>query len=276
MTTKVGSVLVTGTTSGVGKALLEHYVQRGARVIAVNRRQCPELAARYPRVRFECVDVQREEAVSALIRNLVANDELPEVFVLNAGINRVDNDECFELPAYKAVIDTNLYGVLHFVGPLTQLPRGRAPRRVVAISSMASYVGNPYALGYTTSKLALSACFKAWARMYAETDLRFQQVMLGPVDSEMFAMHESFPAWMVRIKQWFSVPLGGTALAIARFALTDKARLFHPWRALPLYMAMWALRSFVPGFFQGRKTRAGAARRLSRLADAGCDSTGAR
>ena len=35
--------------------------------------------------------------------------------------------------------------------------------------------GNPYALGYSTSKRALSACFEVWARMYAGTDLVFQQ-----------------------------------------------------------------------------------------------------
>src|SRR3954464_11009521 len=106
---KAQRVLVTGTTSGVGRALLALYAQAGARLIAVNRRRVPELESQYPEVRFECVDVCSSEAVGQLLSALDAAGELPDVFILNAGINRVDNDEGFDLSAYRAVLDTNLY-----------------------------------------------------------------------------------------------------------------------------------------------------------------------
>ena len=168
------SVLITGTTSGVGRVLLEHYAKPGVKVIAVNRRRVAELESRYPSVRFECVDVRCAQDVADLVRGLAASGQLPEVFILNAGINRVDNDESFDLSLFREVIDTNLYGVLNFVGPLTQISVGRMERHVVAISSMASYAGNPYGLGYTMSKKALTACFEVWSKMYAGTDLVFQ------------------------------------------------------------------------------------------------------
>jgi NAD(P)-dependent dehydrogenase (short-subunit alcohol dehydrogenase family) len=258
---KAMTVLITGTTSGVGRALLEHYAQSGAKVISVNRRRVAELESRYPSVRFECVDVRSAEQVDRLVRGLAASGQLPNVFVLNAGINRVDNDASFELPSYREVIDTNLYGVLNFVAPLTQLPAAQAERHVVAISSMANYVGNPYGLGYYTSKQALTTCFEVWAKMYAGTDLVFQRVMLGPVRTAIFTMADKFPAWMVWIKNLFSASLDGTVRAVTRFALTRKKRLIYPWQALPLYVAMWLGQRLVPGFFRGRTTLDGNTRR---------------
>ncbi len=254
-------VLITGTTSGVGRGLLEHYAGRGASIVSVNRRHDPELESRYPSVRFECVDVRDAAEVQRLVGSLAATGELPDLFILNAGVNQVDNDESFELGAYKSVVETNLYGVLHFIEPLTQLPAGAVPRHVVAISSMASYVGNPYGLGYHTSKRALTACFDVWSKMYSGTDLVFQQVMLGPVPTAIRTMDDRFPSWVVRVRDSFSGSLDGTVRAVSRFALTRRKKLFHPWRAVPLFMGMWLGQHLVPGFFQGRKTLSGSERR---------------
>jgi NAD(P)-dependent dehydrogenase (short-subunit alcohol dehydrogenase family) len=258
---KVSGVLVTGTTSGVGRALLEYYAASGVRVISVNRRRVPELESRYPSVRFEYVDVRSKEAVERLVAGLAESSELPEVFFFNAGINRVDNDESFQLASYQEVMDTNLSGVLNFISPLTRLPAGQVPRHLVAISSMASYVGNPYGLGYYTSKKALTACFEVWSQMYGGTDLVFQQVMLGPVRTPIYTMAQQFPAWMVRVKDLFSASPARTAQALSRFSLTRQQKLFYPWPAVPLYLGMRLGQLLVPGFLRGRKTLQGKARR---------------
>ncbi len=89
MAMKVERVLVTGTTSGVGRALLDLYAKRGAQIISVNRRRVPELESRYPSVRFECVDVRSAEEVERLLRGLAEAAELPEIFIL----------ECWAEPA---------------------------------------------------------------------------------------------------------------------------------------------------------------------------------
>jgi NAD(P)-dependent dehydrogenase (short-subunit alcohol dehydrogenase family) len=256
-----GSVLITGTTSGVGRALLEHYAGNGAKVVSVNRRRAEELESQYPSVRFECVDVRVAEHVDKLVQSLAKSAQLPEVFILNAGINSVDNDEAFELASYKAVIETNLYGVLNFIQPLMRLPAGPVALHVIAISSMAHYVGNPYGLGYTTSKRALTTAFDAWSKMYTGTDLVFQQVMLGPVDTAIYTMADKFPRWMVRFRDLASGSLDGTVRAVSRFALTRKKKLFYPRRAVPLFLGMWLGQSLIPGFFQGQRTIDGKARR---------------
>jgi NAD(P)-dependent dehydrogenase (short-subunit alcohol dehydrogenase family) len=257
----VKSVLITGTTSGLGRGLLEHYARSDVKVISVNRRRVAELEDRYPSVRFECVDVRSAKDVEGLVRGLTASGELPDVFILNAGINRLDNDEAFDLPLYREVIDTNLFGVLNFIAPLTQAPAADVERHVVAISSMVTYAGNPYGLGYQTSKRALTTCFDVWSNMYTGTDLVFKQVILGPVETSIYTMEKRLPGWMVRIKSLSSASLDGTVRAIARFAPTRQKTLVHPWRAAALFGAVRLARRLVPGFMQGRRTLEGRPRR---------------
>lgn len=261
MTTKPARVLITGTTSGLGRGLLDAYVKRGAQVISVNRRRTAELESRYPRVRFECVDVRSSSAVASLLIDLAESGSLPDVLFLNAGINRVDNDASFDRATYEEVLATNLFGVLNFVAPLTELAPSRQRRHVIAISSMAGYVGNPYGLGYSTSKQALTACFDAWSRMYAGTDLIFQQVVLGPLQTQMFTMSDRFPAWMSWLRSTFAASVESAVDSICRFAGTRRRKLFHPRRALLLYLGTWACRAVIPSFFRGRKTLAGHERR---------------
>ena len=248
----VSSVLITGTTSGLGRGLLRHYARLQVKVISVNRRRVPELEAEYPAVRFECVDVRSAAGVDRLIRELAAAGELPDVFLLNAGINRLDNDHAFDLAAYREVMDTNLFGVLNFVAPLSALPPAGVERHLVAVSSMVKYAGNPYGLGYATSKAALSACFDTWARMRGGIGLVFQQVVLGPVDTGIYTMPDRFPRWMNRVKKLSSVSVERAAGAIARFARTRKKTLHYPARALPLFGAMWMARQLLPRFLVGR------------------------
>ena len=157
--------------------------------------------------------------------------------------------------------DNQVLAIEHSSGPLTRLPVGQIPRHVVAISSLANYVGNPYSLGYFTSKRALTACFEVWSKMYAGTDLIFQQVMLGPVPTAIYTMDDRAPPWMVRVRDSSCGSLDGTARAISRLVVTRRKKLFYPCKAVPLYWGTWLGQRLILGFLQGRKTLEGNARR---------------
>ena len=231
-------------------------------MISVNRRRVAELEGRYPSVRFECVDVRSAKDVEALVRGLTASGELPDVFILNAGINRLDNDEAFDLPLYREVIDTNLFGVLNFIAPLTQRAgrRRRATRRGHQLH------------GHLRRQ-------PVWPRVSDEqagSDDLLRRVVQhvhgdGPglqtghpgtrCTPSIYTMDEKLPGWMVRIKSLSSASLNGTVRAISRFARTRKKKLVHPWRAVAVFGAVRLARWLVPGFIQGRRTLEGKPRR---------------
>lgn len=259
-------MLVTGTTSGLGRGFLEYYAASGVKVTAVNRRRLSGLEALFPRVSFRHSDVRHQEPMRDLIRDLAEKGDLPDLFLLNAGINRVDNDTCFDIEVFNEVMDTNLRGVMNFVAPLTQLRLSKKVR-VVAISSMGGDLPNPYCLSYHVSKRALTASFDVFSEMYDGTNLCFKQVLLGPVPTAIYDTSDQFPKLMSQIKKAFSVSLPGAVRAIVQFSESERKTLILPWRAFFLFRVIRMTQRFIPGFYRGRKTLEGRRRDFKRAGE---------
>ena len=250
-------VLITGTTSGIGQGLVQHYSALGVSVTAVNRRKDAELEARYPAVRFEHIDVQDTQAVKNLIVGLARADNMPDVLILNAGINRVDNDIEFDLAQFNEILAINLLGVMNFVAPITALRIWPKKIRITVVSSSTNYVANPYCLGYYISKKAVTQSFQVLFEMYKKTNLQFKWVVLGPVPTPIDSSSDKFPKIMVRVKQMFSASVHATVLSIAKFAASDRHRLIFPLRSFVLFQGMRLGQCILPGFFRGRKSLSG-------------------
>lgn len=254
MTPRKPHVLITGTTSGIGRSLLNLYARSDVTVTVLNRRRVEELVVAYPHVCFHEIDVRDDKAINNFIDRAIKTNQVPDIFILNAGINRIDNDLAFNLEQFKEVFDTNFFGVMNFVQPLTKMGTTFPKTRIVAVSSMADYVGNPYCLGYFISKKALTASFKVLSGMYKKTSLQFGWVVLGPVHTSIYCTSEKFPKIMARIKHFFSVSQDKTALAIAEFAKSEKQQLIFPWRAFFLFQGMQLAQKLIPGFYRAQRS----------------------
>ena len=79
------NVLITGTTSGLGRAFLDLDYKRGDEVIAVNRRSAPDLEREYPRARFPVLDISKAHAVYHFLAQLDRDWKAPGLLILNAG-----------------------------------------------------------------------------------------------------------------------------------------------------------------------------------------------
>ena len=253
MNIHIKHVLITGTTSGIGRSLLEHYASRGVVVTAVNRRKDVELESRYPKVKFQQIDVRDAQAVSNLVNELARGNELPDTFILNAGINRVDNDPTFLIDEFREVVDTNLFGALNFVAPLISLKSRPSATQVIAISSMTNYAANPYCLGYYVSKRALTNSFEGLEAMYRKTDLKFKWVILGPVLTGITSSAEKFPKFMSFIKNLFSISQEETVRALVNFSEANQKQLIFPLRAFFLFQGLRLAKLLFPGFYRGKR-----------------------
>ncbi len=242
---------------------MQHYAAQGVPVIAVNRRRDAELEKRFPQVRFECLDVRDAEGVRRLVEGLAHSGALPGIFILNAGVNALDNDACLELAPYREALDINLLGPLHFAAPLTALGSWPHDVHVMAVSSTTNYAANPYCLGYYISKLALTRTFNVLSRMYAKTPLKFQWVVLGPVPTGINTSSDKFPKLVIAIKDMFSVSLERTVKAISDFASSGRRCLIFPWRAYVLFQGIRCMQAVLPGFYRGQKTLDGKERGLA-------------
>jgi NAD(P)-dependent dehydrogenase (short-subunit alcohol dehydrogenase family) len=147
------TLLITGATSGIGKALALHAAEKGYQVIACGRNQgvLDELASK-PNIKPLKFDVTSLEDAKQALHNVKC-----DVAILNAGTcEYVDIDE-FESDMFRRVFETNFFGVVHCVEAL--IPSLKRGNKLVIVDSMArllpftrsqAYGASPAALPYFT------------------------------------------------------------------------------------------------------------------------------
>jgi short-subunit dehydrogenase len=152
-------VFITGASSGRGEALVRHYARHGATLGLVARRDAAlkDVAAKLApaTVVTYAVDVRDAEAMAAAGRDFIARHGAPDIVIANAGVSRGTlAEQAEDLPAFRAVFDTNVAGIVHtfqpFIAPMRAARRGV----LVGIASIAGFRGLPGAAAYSASKSA--------------------------------------------------------------------------------------------------------------------------
>ena len=161
-------VLITGASSGIGRALAVAWARKGARVALLARRAeaLEEVAgaaeAAGGRAFAVVADVRKSEAVKAAVELVEREWERVDVLVANAGIGggRTSARE-FPLERATEVFETNVVGVMNSVAAALpgMLARGRG--HIVGISSIAGFQGLPASGAYCASKAALSTLLES-------------------------------------------------------------------------------------------------------------------
>ena len=158
-------VLITGASSGIGWALAQSYLQRGARVVLVARRaqalQEALVQAAWPSERWRVfgADVVDAQAMQALAQACIDDWGLPDTVIANAGISLgVDLADAQDLPVFAQVMDTNVQGLVNTFQPFIAPMRARGRGQLVGIASVAGVRGLPGHAAYCASKAAVIAC----------------------------------------------------------------------------------------------------------------------
>lgn len=246
LTTVPRRALITGTTSGIGRAILEQLLEEGFEIIGVNRREMPDAEA-FGRARFHRLDITDYDAVLGLLRQLEAGGDLPEAFFLNAGINMTDNAARFSFPTYQNVMDVNLRGTMTFLGAAAEL--GLKGRTFVGLSSTSNIVANPGNVGYYLSKRAVKQAFDVLRK--ADPANVYKVVVLGPVHTNI--MRNSLPLEGMKKKIFDSLAVGADTAAqkITRFTFLPGNTLYYTTRSVLFYGLIRALLSIFPRLYMG-------------------------
>ncbi|HEX8203942.1 MAG TPA: SDR family oxidoreductase [Isosphaeraceae bacterium] len=154
-------VVITGASSGIGRATALAFARRGASVVLAARRapaladvaaECEGLGARALAVP---TDVTDEDAVQALARRALEAFGRIDVWVNNAGVTAMGFFEAIPPDVFRRVIETNLFGVVH--GARAVLPhfRERASGVLINVASVNGKAAGPYASDYVASKFGV-------------------------------------------------------------------------------------------------------------------------
>jgi NAD(P)-dependent dehydrogenase (short-subunit alcohol dehydrogenase family) len=170
--------LITGATSGIGRAVAEKLAADGFEVIIHGRD--PKRGAEVAEATggtFIAADLSDAEDVRRLAEE--AGDV--DVLVNNAGISVWGPTGDFGLDAYDAMFASNVRAPFLLVAALAPGMAERGSGAIVSVSSMAAHVGMAGGAAYGASKVALEAFTRAWANEYGAAGVRVNAIAPGPV-----------------------------------------------------------------------------------------------
>jgi NAD(P)-dependent dehydrogenase (short-subunit alcohol dehydrogenase family) len=180
------TALVTGATSGIGRAIALELARDGAEVIVSGRdptRGAETVAAIQAdggTARFIAADLGDLESVANLAQ--AAGDV--DVLVNNAGTGAFMPTTAQDVASFEAMFDVNVRGTFFLTAALAPKIATRGGGSIVNITTMAAQIGKPYAAAYGASKAAVAALTRTWAAEFAPDNVRVNAVSPGPTTTE--------------------------------------------------------------------------------------------
>jgi len=174
--------LVTGCSSGIGRAVAEVALERGQRVVATARdaASVADLAAGAPgRALALPLDVTRAEQVASAVAEAERAFGRIDVLVNNAGYGYLAAIEEGEEAEVRALFETNFFGLVATTRAVLPGMRARGSGHVINVTSMTGLVGNPGAGYYAASKFAVEGLSEALRKELAPLGIRVTLIEPG-------------------------------------------------------------------------------------------------
>ena len=172
--------LITGASTGFGRALAEAVLAAGDAVVATARHPAAlDDLATHPAATTLALDVTDPAQVDAAVAAAIASGGI-DVLVNNAGHGLVGALEELTDAEFRGVLETNLFGALAMTRAVLPHMRERGRGHIVQMSSMGGISANPGHAVYATSKFALEGASEALAGEVAPFGIRVTIVEPGP------------------------------------------------------------------------------------------------
>lgn len=187
----LATVLITGTSTGIGFATALAFGRAGHTVAATmrNPQRAPELAETAARdklpITVSTMDVDADGSVSEAIGRIVRDIGPIDVLVNNAGIDRSGSVEELPLAEFRAVMETNYFGVIRCLQAVLPAMRQRRSGCIINVASVAGHISAAPLAPYSASKYALEALSESLAQELKPFNVRVAIVEPGIIDTPM-------------------------------------------------------------------------------------------
>ena len=171
-------VLITGASSGIGKACADRLASDGDIVYGASRHPSDEATA--PNLHLIAMDVNSDESVAAAIDGIVRAEGRIDVVVNNAGFGIAGSVEDTSIEEAKALFETNFFGMLRVCKAVLPVMRRARQGRIVNISSLGGRIGLPYQGLYSATKFAVEGMSEALRMEVHQFGIRV--IMIEPGD----------------------------------------------------------------------------------------------
>lgn len=186
------TVLVTGASRGIGKAIATVFAENGYNVL-INYNNSEkealdlynELKSRGLSVDTYKADVSKKEEVNLMINYCIGQFEKIDVLVNNAGISRSNLFTDITYEEWDEVINTNLNSVFYTTKKALQYMLPQMSGKIINISSIWGMVGGSYEVHYSTSKAAIIGMTKSLAKELGPSNIQVNCIAPGVIQTDM-------------------------------------------------------------------------------------------
>lgn len=175
-------ILVTGCSSGIGRATVEEAAARGHRVFASARNPSDlDWFERVPGIETLTLDVTEAGAAQKAIESVLARAGRLDAVVNNAGYGQYGAIEDVTADQWRRQFEVNVFGAIEVVRAALPAMRRQRHGTIVNVSSVAGKISIPFAAPYCSSKHALEAISDALRVEVAPFDIRVVVIEPGPI-----------------------------------------------------------------------------------------------
>ncbi|GAA4105910.1 SDR family oxidoreductase [Enteractinococcus coprophilus] len=226
-------VVITGASSGVGRATARQFAQAGSNVILAARgevalektaEECRKLGAKALAVPTDTTSAQ---AVEALARQAVERFGRIDVWVNSAAVHLFGAVETVPLDHFQRVLETNVMGYVHGSRTAIHHMKNQGHGVLINVSSATANVPQPFAAAYSMSKAAVSALsvsLRSELWLAEEQDIHVVTILPPAVDTPLFSRAANYSGRKVRAMPPVYAP-ETIARTIVKAAVKPKAEI---------------------------------------------------
>jgi len=150
-------ILITGITSGFGRAMAQQLTACGHKVYGTYRRDSEQI----PGVTYLKADVRDCQAINEAVGKVLESEGRIDVFINNAGMGVSGPLETTPIEDAQMQMDVNFMGMVRFMNCVVPVMRKQRSGHIICISSIGGLMGLPYQGMYSASKFAIEGYCEA-------------------------------------------------------------------------------------------------------------------
>lgn len=175
------SMLITGTSKGLGKAMADHYLAQGWQVAGCSR---GEATIDHPAYRHYALDVTDEKAVTAMVREVHADNGL-DVLINNAGIASMNHLLLASASVARQIMETNVIGPFLFIREAAKLMQRSGGGGIVNFTTVAVPLDLEGEALYAASKAALESLTRVAAKELGPMNILVNAIGPCPIPTDL-------------------------------------------------------------------------------------------
>jgi NAD(P)-dependent dehydrogenase (short-subunit alcohol dehydrogenase family) len=179
------TILITGASTGIGRATAIHFAQKGWQVIATMR--CPQKAhstLNHPRIMLLELDVTKDALIKQAFDQAVEKFGAVDVVLNNAGYGLFGPIEALSMAQIDQQVQTNLYGVLRVMQYAIPIMRKQKQGIIINVSSIGGRMAFPYTAAYHATKFGVEGLSEAARFELAPHGIRIKVIEPGGIKTD--------------------------------------------------------------------------------------------